>query len=103
MANLFQITPKTFGSKLGDMSRAEASGQVRPDNSDIREGETLGAPSDSVAALRKAGHRRTNKAHSFLSHRCTPDTLLVWMVISNIIMPIHYRLFKYSTSLFPLE
>ena len=63
----------------------------------MSEGEILGAPSDSAAAFRKAAQRRMNKGYRFLSHPGTPGTLLVWMVISDIVMPIHYRLFKYAT------
>ena len=94
MANFFRVIAKAFGSTPEDTKSAEASGQV---DADMSEGEILGAPNDSAAAQRKAGQRRMNKASWFMSHRGTPDTLLVWMVISNIVMPIHYRLFKYAT------
>ena len=77
--------------------QAEASGQVDPEDADMSEGEILGAPSDSAVAFRKAAQRRMNKGYRFLSHPGTPGTLLVWMVISDIVMPIHYRLFKYAT------
>ena len=65
----------------------------------MSEGEILGAPSDSAVAFRKVAQRRMNKGYRFLSHPGTPGTLLVWMVISDIVMPIHYRLFKYATFL----
>ena len=94
MANFFRVIAQAFGSTPEDTKSAEASGQV---DADMSEGEILGAPNDSAAAQRKAGQRRMNKASWFMSHRGTPDTLLVWMVISDIVMPIHYRLFKYAT------
>ena len=105
MANFVGVIARAFGSKLEDTKSAEASGQVDPsasgqvdpEGADMSEGEILGAPSDSAAAFRKAAQRRTNKGYRFLSHPGTPGTLLVWMVISDIVMPIHYRLFKYAT------
>ena len=63
----------------------------------MSEGEILGAPSDSAAAFRKAAQRRMNKGYRFLTHPGTLGTLLVWMVISGIAMPIHYRLFMCAT------
>ena len=97
MANFFRVIARAFGSKLEDTKSAEASGQVDPEDADMSEGEILGAPSDSAVAFRKAAQRRMNKGYRFLSHPGTPGTLLVWMVISDIVMPIHYRLFKYAT------
>ena len=100
MANFFRVIARAFGSKLeasGQVRDAEASGQVDPEDADMSEGEILGAPSDSAVAFRKAAQRRMNKGYRFLSHPGTPGTLLVWMVISDIVMPIHYRLFKYAT------
>ena len=103
--HLFGDIAMAFGSKLEDTKSAEASGQVDPsasgqvdpEGADMSEGEILGAPSDSAVAFRKAAQRRMNKGYRFLSHPGTPGTLLVWMVISDIVMPIHYRLFKYAT------
>ena len=100
MANFFRVIARAFGSKLeasGQVRDAEASGQVDPEDADMSEGEILGAPSDSAVAFRKAAQRRMNKGYRFLSHPGTPGTLLVWMVISNIVMPSHYRLSQYAT------
>ena len=46
---------------------------------------------------RKVGHIKLNRVYPFLGHGEAKYLFLVWLSIANLVMPVHYSLFKHDT------
>ena len=90
-----------FFHNVGPQAMAGAHG-LRPLPDTISESESeganVGAPQDPTRAFRRTARKRSSKALEFYTDEKTPMTLLLWAIVANHLMHLHYFLFRDGTS-----
>ena len=78
--------------KLGkreEADSADATFELHPDGA-------IGVPMD-MEYERQVGHIKLTKVFNFFGHGEAKYLFLVWLCIANLVMPVHYSLFKSGT------
>ena len=91
----FGLLRKAVGMKLGKKDTGPAAVGNIPEHVDAD--AAIGIPRHEIEHYRQMGNIRVNRVHTFLSHGYSKYMTLVWLVVTHMIMIVHYKLFKHGT------
>ena len=89
-APLFKILKKALGRLLQGVVFHSDDDQILQDADAV-----TGAPTDAIVHQRKLQEKQRQKVLRLVEDNDTPPMIfLVWVTVVQLIMPLHYKLFK---------
>lgn len=89
MQHFCNVVPEAFALAFPQGPQAESSQSED-------EGAELGAPVDQTKVWRRLARKRQKKASHFLQDERSQWLCLLWAVLTNPVMVVHYKLFKHG-------